>query len=52
MRKHLEHLWWKSSDFVKNVLVGLLFITFFAPCLVASSFGFWLQIQLSNYLFN
>lgn len=52
MRKHLEHFWWKSSTFVKNLLVAALFITFFISCLVASAFGFWLQGNIANYLFN
>lgn len=49
---HLEHIWWKSNTFMKNLMVGALFITFFVSCPVASAFGFWLQGHLASYIFN
>lgn len=52
MRKHLEHFWWKSGDFVKNLMMAALFIMLFVSFLVVSSFGFWLQVKLASYLFN
>lgn len=52
MRKHLNNLIWKSPEWVKNILFGLMVISVIAGMFIASTFVFWVKIQLAYFLFN
>lgn len=50
--KRVQHWYWKAETFGKNCMVTTGSLLFFVACLVASSFGFWLQIKIAEFMFG
>ena len=48
--KRVQHWYWKAETFGKNCMVAAGSLLLFASCLVAGSFGFWLQIKIAEFL--
>lgn len=52
MRKRLEHLYWKASDFGKNCLTAVLLCVLFAAMYACGMFSFWFKIKVVDFLFG
>lgn len=52
LSKRLQHWYWKAETFGKNCMMAAGSILFFAACIVASSFGFWVQVKVAEFLFG
>lgn len=52
LKNKLGHAWWKSSTFVKNIITALISLAFFASFIIASSFWFWIQVKIAEFMFG